>query len=56
MGAPGQLEHELVEDGWLTVPAREEIIFDTPDDEKWRTAAMNYGIDISTYGDIVGRA
>lgn len=53
---PGQLERELLEDGWLTVPASDTIIFDTEDDEKWRAAAMQYGIDISVYGDVAGRA
>lgn len=54
--APGQLERELLDDGWLTVPANDVIIFDTEDDEKWRAAAMLYGIDISVYGDVAGRA
>ena len=53
---PGQLERELVEDGWLTVPSNDAIIFDTADDEKWRAAAMLYGIDISVFGDVMGRA
>lgn len=53
---PGQLEQELLADGWLTVPGNDSIIFDTEDEEKWRAAAMLYGIDISTYGDIAGRA
>jgi len=53
---PGQLERELLEDGWLTVPASDAIIFDTEDDEKWRAAAMQFGIDISVYGDVAGRA
>lgn len=53
---PGQLEQELVSHGWLTVPAEDSIIFDVPDDEKWRQAAALYGIDISTYQDFVGNA
>ena len=53
---PGQLEQELIEDGWLMVPADEHVIFDVPDEEKWRTAAMLYGIDISVFGDVVGNA
>ncbi|MEE4242453.1 MAG: YqgE/AlgH family protein [Desulfopila sp.] len=53
---PGQLERELQADGWLTVPGNDMIIFDTPDEEKWRAAAMQYGIDISVFGDVVGRA
>lgn len=53
---PGQLERELLDDGWLTVPGSDVIIFDTLDEDKWRAAAMQYGIDISVYGDVVGRA
>lgn len=53
---PGQLEQELLDDGWLTVPCDQHIIFDVPDEEKWRTAAMVYGIDISTYHDVIGYA
>ena len=51
---PGQLESELVADGWLTVPASDHIIFDMDSEEKWRAAAMQFGIDISTFGDVVG--
>jgi putative transcriptional regulator len=53
---PGQLEAELIADGWLTVPGDDHIIFDVADEDKWRTAAMHYGIDISTFGDVIGYA
>jgi putative transcriptional regulator len=53
---PGQLETELIADGWLTVPGDDNIIFDVADEDKWRTAAMLYGIDISTFGDVIGYA
>lgn len=53
---PGQLEQELVEDGWLTVPAEDHIIFDLADEYKWKAAAMQYGIDIATFGDVIGYA
>jgi putative transcriptional regulator len=53
---PGQLESELLADGWLSLPASESIIFDIDNQEKWRTAAMLYGIDISTLGDMAGYA
>lgn len=53
---PGQLEQELLNDGWLTVPGNDILIFDSPDEDKWRDAAMQYGIDISIYTDVVGRA
>ena len=53
---PGQLEQELVSQGWLTIPAEDSIIFDVPDDEKWKRAAAIYGIDISTFQDCIGNA
>lgn len=53
---PGQLERELMEDGWLTVPADDHIIFNLPDEQKWKAAAMQFGIDISTFGDVIGYA
>lgn len=53
---PGQLESELVADGWLSLPSDESIIFNVDNSEKWRTAAMLYGIDISTLGDMAGYA
>ncbi len=53
---PGQLEHELVHNGWLTVPADDEIIFSSADNEKWKAAALQLGIDITTYDDVIGYA
>ena len=54
--APGQLENELGMDGWLTLPAEDEVLFDTPDHEKWQKAAQKFGIDISVFGDVIGSA
>ena len=42
--APGQLEYELAQNAWLTVPASPEVIFDLPaeatiagcDESAWR--------------------
>lgn len=53
---PGQLEQELVQQGWLMVPAEDAIIFDVPDEEKWQRAAASCGIDITTYRDFIGNA
>jgi len=53
---PGQLENELTDNGWLMLPAEDDVIFQTPDDLKWKVAAQRYNIDITTYGDIVGSA
>ncbi len=53
---PGQLENELVANGWLTVPADDNIIFSMDDDMKWKAAAMQFGIDISIFEDEIGYA
>ncbi len=53
---PGQLETELMDNSWLTVPGDEEILFHTPDEFKWKKAAYKYGIDISLFGDVIGNA
>lgn len=54
--APGQLEAELTVNGWLTLPAKNEILFHTENEEKWKKAAMQFGIDISLYSDQIGTA
>ncbi len=53
---PGQLEQELVREGWLIVPAEDTIIFDVPDEQKWQQAAALLGVDISIYQDSIGNA
>ncbi len=53
---PGQLESELVRQGWLALPAREDIIFRTDNSSKWEAAGMQYGIDITVYKDEAGYA
>lgn len=52
----GQLENELMDNSWLTVPGDSDIIFHTPDAAKWKKAAARYGIDISMFSDAVGNA
>lgn len=52
----GQLETELVDNSWLTVPGDVDVLFHTPDAQKWRLAAQKFGVDISIFGDIIGYA
>ncbi|SDE25232.1 YqgE/AlgH family protein [Ruegeria marina] len=42
---PGQLESEIGENGWLTADADPDLVFDTPDEEKWDAALKSLGID-----------
>ena len=41
----GQLEHELQQNAWLSGPADSRIIFDTPYEKRWDSAARLLGID-----------
>lgn len=41
----GQLEHEVSENAWLTLPANESIIFDTPPEQRFSAALGLLGID-----------
>ncbi|MEZ5564828.1 MAG: YqgE/AlgH family protein [Gammaproteobacteria bacterium] len=52
----GQLESELVQNAWLSVPATPQIIFETPFDQRWREAARLLGIDLSTLSHQAGHA
>ncbi len=52
----GQLENELTTQGWLVLPGNMDILFNTPDDLKWRQAADKYGIDIALFNDEPGQA
>jgi putative transcriptional regulator len=54
--AAGQLEFELMDNSWLTVPADIDVLFHTPDEFKWKKAAYRYGIDISMFTDAIGNA
>jgi putative transcriptional regulator len=44
--SPGQLEQELMADGWLVAPALNKIIFDTPVNARWKAAADLIGVDL----------
>lgn len=53
---PGQLEAELSENGWLTCPASTELVFDTPDSEKWEAALASLGVSALALSSEGGRA
>lgn len=52
----GQLEQELADNAWLTVPASQAIIFDTPMESRWSAAARSIGVDLSLLSDGAGHA
>lgn len=52
----GQLEHELTEDSWLTVPADPELLFEVPLEARWQAAAGRIGVDLRKLADYSGHA
>ena len=54
--APGQLEHELAQNAWLTVPARNDILFDLPAEERLPAAMQLLGVDYANLSDVAGHA
>ncbi len=43
----GQLEKELMENIWLSVPADSQILFHTPPQQRWRAATASLGVDLT---------
>ncbi len=52
----GQLEQEMLANSWLSVPATPELVFDTPFEERWDSAARTLGIDIAQMSPDAGHA
>jgi len=54
--AAGQLEQELADNSWLTLPADGDIIFNTPAHQRLSAAAALLGIDINLISGAAGHA
>jgi putative transcriptional regulator len=52
----GQLEDELGQNSWLTVPSDQAIVFDLPLGKRWDAAARRLGVDPAYLADYSGRA
>jgi len=52
----GQLEQELAENSWLTLPADSDIIFNTPAEQRVSAAAAQLGIDMNLISGEAGHA
>lgn len=53
---PGQLEGEIAQNGWLTVPATPQLVFGTGNTSKWMKALNALGIDPLGLSGEAGRA
>ena len=43
----GQVEQEMIENSWLSVPFQTDILFKLPSAQRWQAAAHQIGIDIN---------
>nr|WP_157354256.1 MULTISPECIES: YqgE/AlgH family protein [Thauera] len=54
--AAGQLEQELMDNAWLTVPADMAIVFDLPPEERLAAAMQKLGVDFANLSEVAGHA
>jgi len=54
--APGQLEHELAQNAWLTVAARNDVIFELPSEERLAAAMELLGVNYASLSENAGHA
>ena len=54
--AAGQIEHELAQNAWLTVPATADVLFDLPSEERLPAAMQLLGIHDANISNEVGHA
>jgi len=52
----GQLDEEIQDNGWLLVPADNELLFGGDNDAKWEGAISKLGIDLSLLSSQAGHA
>ncbi len=52
----GQLDEELLQNAWLTVPCDDSLIFELPFEQRWHAAARLLGVELSRISTQAGRA
>ena len=54
--SPGQLDTEIQANGWLSVPADDELVFNSDPKSVWQGALAKMGIDVSMLSGDAGHA
>jgi putative transcriptional regulator len=54
--APGQLEDEILKNGWLTVEANLDVIFDVPPEMRYEAAMHALGVNAANLSEEAGHA
>ena len=52
----GQLDEEVLQNAWLTVPCDDALIFELPYEQRWHAAARLLGVELSRISTQAGRA
>ena len=52
----GQLEREMSENAWLSGPADPQVLFELPDEARWKAAAAALGVDLDLLSGDAGHA
>ena len=53
---PGQIEKEVQNNDWLTVPCDPDILFNTPTERRWETAIKLLGFNLNNLSGLSGHA
>ena len=54
--APGQLENEIAQNGWLTVQADLDVIFNVPPEARYEAAMQALGVNAAFLSEEAGHA
>jgi len=52
----GQLEAEIEQNAWITVPATPQLVFETDNELKWASAGKSLGVDMALLSTAIGHA
>ncbi len=52
----GQIEREMLENAWLSLPFDEHIVFELPYEERWPAVWRKLGIDVGRMSHVAGHA
>lgn len=52
----GQLEREMRDNAWLTLPVDEDIVFKTPFEDRWHAVWQRLGVDLGRMSHVAGHA
>ncbi len=53
---PGQLEQEILDNAWLSLPVSEQLIYEVPFEQRWQAAWQMLGVHSSRVSLVAGHA